>query len=73
LLGFGDRAFSAARVDRTLPARAAAAAGRGYRNGVGYFERGGEVDGEQVSFKMRQRMVGDFLATSRSRARRAAR
>ena len=25
-----------------------------YRNGVGYFERGGEVDGEQVSFKMRQ-------------------
>lgn len=34
-----------------------------YRNGVGYFERGGEVDGEQVSFKMRQRMVGDFLAT----------
>jgi hypothetical protein len=34
-----------------------------YRNGVGYFERGGEVEGEQVSFKMRQRMVGDFLAT----------
>ena len=34
-----------------------------YRNGVGYFERGGEVDGEEVSFKMRQRMVGDFLAT----------
>jgi hypothetical protein len=34
-----------------------------YRNGVGYFERGAEVDGEQVSFKMRQRMVGDFLAT----------
>jgi hypothetical protein len=34
-----------------------------YRNGVGYFERGGETDGEEVSFKMRQRMVGDFLAT----------
>ncbi len=34
-----------------------------YRNGVGYFERGAEVDGEQVSFKMRQRMIGDFLAT----------
>ncbi len=34
-----------------------------YRNGVGYFERGGEVDGEEVSFNMRQRMVGDFLAT----------
>jgi hypothetical protein len=30
---------------------------------VGYFERGGQVEGEQVSFKMRQRMVGDFLAT----------
>jgi hypothetical protein len=34
-----------------------------YRNGVGYFERGGETSGEQVSFNMRQRMVGDFLAT----------
>ncbi len=34
-----------------------------YRNGVGYFERAGEASGEQVSFKMRQRMVGDFLAT----------
>lgn len=34
-----------------------------YRNGVGYFERSGEVDGETVQFRMRQRMVGDFLAT----------
>jgi hypothetical protein len=34
-----------------------------YRNGVGYFERAGEVDGETVQFRMRQRMVGDFLAT----------
>ncbi len=34
-----------------------------YRNGVGYFERSGQVDGDRVSFKMRQRMVGDFLAT----------
>ncbi|HEY2410260.1 MAG TPA: DUF4139 domain-containing protein [Polyangiaceae bacterium] len=34
-----------------------------YRNGVGYFERAGKVDEEQVTFKMRQRMVGDFLAT----------
>jgi hypothetical protein len=34
-----------------------------YRNGVGYFERGGSVESEEVSFKMRQRMVGDFLAT----------
>src|SRR6478752_3091211 len=34
-----------------------------YRNGVGYFERGGKVDAEQVKFRMRGRMVGDFLAT----------
>ncbi len=34
-----------------------------YRNGVGYFERAGHVEADQVTFKMRQRMVGDFLAT----------
>ena len=34
-----------------------------YRNGVGYFERAGSVDTDQVTFKMRGRMVGDFLAT----------
>jgi hypothetical protein len=34
-----------------------------YRNGVGYFERSGQVDEERVSFRMRQRMVGDFLAS----------
>jgi hypothetical protein len=34
-----------------------------YRNGVGYFERAGRVDADEVRFKMRQRMVGDFLAT----------
>lgn len=34
-----------------------------YRNGVGYFERSGRVDADAVTFKMRQRMVGDFLAT----------
>lgn len=34
-----------------------------YRNGVGYFERAGEVDADQVKFRMRGRMVGDFLAT----------
>jgi hypothetical protein len=34
-----------------------------YRNGVGYFERSGHVDAERVTFKMRQKMVGDFLAT----------
>src|SRR5688572_26618684 len=34
-----------------------------YRNGVGYFERSGHVESERVTFKMRQRMVGDFLAS----------
>jgi hypothetical protein len=34
-----------------------------YRNGVGYFERAGRIDEERVSFEMRQRMVGDFLAS----------
>ncbi|MCA9629907.1 MAG: DUF4139 domain-containing protein [Myxococcales bacterium] len=34
-----------------------------YRNGVGYFERAGEVESDEVRFKMKQRMVGDFLAT----------
>jgi len=34
-----------------------------YRNGVGYFERAGNVDADRVTFKMRPRMVGDFLAT----------
>jgi hypothetical protein len=34
-----------------------------YRNGVGYFERSGEVDADEVRFRMRGRMVGDFLAT----------
>ena len=34
-----------------------------YRNGVGYFERSGEVDEERVTFEMQQRMVGDFLAS----------
>ncbi|HWA76780.1 MAG TPA: hypothetical protein VG937_30815 [Polyangiaceae bacterium] len=34
-----------------------------YRNGVGYFERAGRIDRETVGFEMRQRMVGDFLAS----------
>jgi hypothetical protein len=34
-----------------------------YRNGVGYFERSGRVEDERVQFRMRQRLVGDFLAT----------
>ena len=34
-----------------------------YRNGVGYFERGGHVDSDRVMFKVRKDEVGDFLAT----------
>lgn len=34
-----------------------------YRNGVGYFERAGRVESDRVTFKMRPRQVGDFLAT----------
>lgn len=34
-----------------------------YRNGVAYFERAGHVSGDEVEFRVRQREVGDFLAT----------
>ena len=34
-----------------------------YRNGVGYFERGGRIESNQVRFKVRGDEVGDFLAT----------
>ncbi len=34
-----------------------------YRNGVGYFERGGHVDTDRVQFQVRKDEVGDFLAT----------
>jgi hypothetical protein len=34
-----------------------------YRNGVGYFERGGHVDSDEIAFDVRPNHVGDFLAT----------
>lgn len=34
-----------------------------YRNGVGYFERSGEVDGDTMRFRVRREHVSDFLAT----------
>lgn len=34
-----------------------------YRNGVGYFERAGKVDADEVNFRVRREKVGDFLAT----------
>ena len=34
-----------------------------YRNGVGYFQRQGRVDEDEVTFRVRTERVGDFLAT----------
>ncbi len=34
-----------------------------YRNGVGYYERAGHVEATEVKFRMRQQLIGDFLAT----------
>jgi hypothetical protein len=34
-----------------------------YRNGVGYFERGGHIEDQEVRFKMKQGEVDDFLAS----------
>jgi hypothetical protein len=34
-----------------------------YRNGIGYFERAGRVDADNVTFKVRKNEIGDFLAT----------
>ena len=34
-----------------------------YRNGVGYFERGGQVRDDQVQFQVRPSHIDDFLAT----------
>ena len=34
-----------------------------YRSGVGYFERAGSFDGEELRFRVKQQDVGDFLAS----------
>lgn len=34
-----------------------------YRNGVGYFERAGQIDEDTLRFRVRREHVGDFLAT----------
>lgn len=46
-------------VSSTLPVRRVVL----YRNGVGYFERGGTFRGHELAFGVRQREVGDFLAS----------
>ena len=47
------------QAESTLPLRRVVV----YRNGVGYFERQGHVDEDEVRFRVSQREVGDFLAT----------
>ncbi|MEZ4392249.1 MAG: DUF4139 domain-containing protein [Polyangiales bacterium] len=46
-------------TDSTLPIRRVVV----YRNGVGYFERQGHVEGSRIGFRVQQGDVGDFLAT----------
>lgn len=46
-------------VQTTLPLRRVVV----YRNGVGYFERGGVVHNDEIQFRVLQSEVGDFLAT----------
>lgn len=46
-------------TETTLPIRRVVV----YRNGVGYFEREGRVEGNNVGFRVLQSDVGDFLAT----------
>ncbi len=60
LLSLGTGCVGSAQVkSEQLPVRRVVV----YRNGVAYFERRGEVDSEEVHFKLRQENVGDFLAT----------
>jgi hypothetical protein len=44
-----------------------------YRNGVGYFERTGSFDGDQLMFQVRQPDVGDFLSSLTAITRRGGR
>ena len=56
---FGCARRPAVETGPTLPLRRVVV----YRNGVGYFERQGHVEGEAVNFRVTQAEVGDFLAT----------
>ncbi len=56
---FGCARRPAVETGPTLPLRRVVV----YRNGVGYFERQGHVEGEAVNFRVAQSEVGDFLAT----------
>ncbi len=50
---------AAVQTGPTLPLRRVVV----YRNGIGYFERQGQVHDDEVQFRVAQREVGDFLAT----------
>ncbi len=56
---FGCSRHPAVETGPTLPLRRVVV----YRNGVGYFERQGRVEGDAVNFRVTQNEVGDFLAT----------
>ncbi len=59
-LTLGSACASSAQVSSSkLPVRRVVI----YRNGVAYFERAGEVEANQVQFRLRQENIGDFLAT----------
>jgi hypothetical protein len=59
LLGFASGCENTATVASNLPLQRVVV----YRNGIAYFERGGNVDEQEVRFKMKEGAVGDFLAT----------
>ncbi len=59
LSSIGCARHPAVETGPTLPLRRVVV----YRNGVGYFERQGRVEGDAVNFRVTQNEVGDFLAT----------
>lgn len=59
LIGIGSGCAGRQLVSSDVPLRRVVL----YRNGVGYFERAGVVEGETLTFQVRREHVGDFLAT----------
>lgn len=59
LIGMGSGCAGRQLVSSDVPLRRVVL----YRNGVGYFERAGVVEGETLTFQVRREHVGDFLAT----------
>jgi len=59
LVTVGCAAGPRARTREALPLRSVVL----HRNGVGYFERAGRFEGDELVFQVRRRDVGDFLAS----------